>query len=154
MTTTRAPAAIDALVSRFTAVQGESWKTYDGAHITDDFTDAVFVGYDGDPESSFQSIVGHGQQWAGLGLLRRSEEFSVVCGIAVLVGDENGQKAARDKAAQILEAIGEEIRRDPSLGLPSPFVASLRPNEWFTEPTNRGTQVRIPFFVDIQISRV
>lgn len=154
MTTSRVPATIDALVTIFKAAQGDTWKTYDGPPVTGDFTDAVFVGYDANPDSEFQSVANHVQAWAGLGKGARSETFSVVCGISVLVGDENGQKPARDKAYLILEALGAALRTDPSLGQPPPFVASLMPNEMFTESTTSGFEVRIPFSVDIQISRV
>lgn len=151
MAETRVPDAIDALVQAFTAA---GLKVWDGPVISGDFASAVFVGYDANPDGEFQAVIDHSQTWAGLGQRARKESFAIVCALVVLIGNEDTMSSARHAAYAMLTTVGDVIRVDPSLGQPPPFVASLRPNELYTEPTEHGMQVRIPFFIDVEISRV
>lgn len=145
------PSTIDAIVSAFQAAGLTVW---DGPVVTGDFSDAVFVGYDANPDAEFQAVTAHVQEWAGLGAKRRKETFTVVCAVVVLLGTGETVKVARDKAYSLLETVGATLRTDPSVGQPPPFVTNLRPNDLFTEPTDQGWQVRIPFYIDVDIARV
>lgn len=150
MTTSHIPAAIDAIVAKLIAA---GLKVWDGPVITGDFSPAVFIGYDGNPEGDFRSVVGT-QDWAGLGAKRRSENFSIV-GAAVALTGENTTKTGRDAVYALLDVVGVTLRADPSLGLTElPLVAGLKPAELYTEPTENGLQCRWVFAVDVEISRV
>lgn len=151
MTTSHIPAAIDAIVSSFTAA---GLTVFDGPVITGDFQAAVFVGYDGAADSSDYKAVAGTQDWASLGAKRRSEAFSVICAAVALTG-ETDTKTGRDAVYALLDIVGTTLRTDPSLGLNSPpFVAELKPVDLFTEPTENGLQCRWVFTIDITISRV
>lgn len=150
MTPSHIPAAIDAIVAKLTAA---GLKVWDGPVVTGDFSPAVFVGYDGNPDGEFRSVAGS-QDWVGLGAKRRSEIFSIVCAAVALTG-ENTTKTGRDAVYALLDVVGTTLRADPSLGLTElPFVAGLKPAELFTEPTENGLQCRWVFTIDVEISRV
>jgi hypothetical protein len=150
VTTSRIPAAVDALIASFTAA---GLKVWDGPVVTDDFAPAVFVGYDGNPDGTFEAVTGT-QDWAALGAKRRSETFSVICAAVALSGG-TATKPGRDAVYALLDIVGTTLRADPSLGLGTPpFVAELKPVALFTEPTSNGLQCRWVFTIDISISRV
>ncbi len=150
MTTSRIPAAIDAIVASLTAAGLLVW---DGPVVTQNFKSAVFIGYDGaEDNSDYKSVVGT-QDWAALGAKRRSEKFSITCAAVALWGGTD-TKTGRDMAYALLDTVGTTLRADPSLGQPPPFVAELRPSELFTEPTDNGLQCRWVFTIDVTISRV
>lgn len=143
------PTTVDAVLARLESVV----KTWDGPVVSGDFDDAVFVGYDGDPDGEFQAIANHVQSWASLGAKKRNESFSIICAVCVLLGDDI-VKVARDKGYAMLAQVEDALRADPSVGQLSPFVASIKPSVAFTEPTENGMQVRIPFTIDVEIARV
>jgi hypothetical protein len=150
MTTSHIPAAIDAIVA---SLKTAGLTVWDGPVVTGDFSPAVFVGYDGNPEGEFRSVAGT-QDWAGLGAKRRSEVFSIACAAVALTGEAD-TKTGRDAVYALLDTVGTVLRADPSLGLNSPpFVAELKPLDLFTEPTENGLQCRWVFTIDISISRV
>lgn len=150
MTTSHIPAAIDAVVASLSAA---GLKVWDGPVVTEDFTAAVFIGYDAAADNSdYKSVVGT-QDWAALGAKRRSETFSIICAAVALWGGAD-TKTGRDMVYALVDTVGTTLRADPSLGLPPPFVAELRPSELFTEPTDNGLQCRWVFTIDVTISRV
>src|SRR5687768_4215310 len=83
----RAPAALFTVHELFTqALTGMDVDAYIGPYASGDPDDAVFVGYDGDPDGDMEAIV-HTQGWAGaLGAKARNEEFSIRCCILNLSG--------------------------------------------------------------------
>jgi hypothetical protein len=151
VTESRLPAAIDYLVTTFTAstaLQGLSMGIADGPIVSDDFRDYVFVGFDaaGTEGSDFRSasVV---QKWASaIGQKKRDEDSQIVCSIVVTVG-QAGWKPARDKAYAALEAIGVLLRADPSLGMASPSVAELWPGDLYQIPSENGWQAVLQFVV-------
>lgn len=149
MVQSRVPAAIDAIVEAFTAAE---LKTWDGPILTEDYGDAVWVGYDGDPEGDFMSAETT-QEWASLGANRRSETSSIICAAMATRGDDNA-RSARAAVAALIESAGAALRSDPSLGQSPPFVAGLLPGNLFVVPTAQGFEARQVFYVRISIARV
>lgn len=153
-TETRYPAAIDALVAALkTAFNGQPVNVWDGPIVTGDFSNAVYIGYDADPEAAEFIAVNSLQSWAGLGAKRRDEELDIIC--AVLVGfaaDENVWKPTRDATFAILDTVGQTLRANPSLSQTPPFVAELGQNYRYSqEPgVNDNWQARIVFGVHIK----
>lgn len=150
MGTSTVPATLTAILA---TLQATGATVYDGPVVTDDVQDAIWIGYDGDPGGTFESIINHLQSWAGLGKRARNETFSIVCAVTVLLGNDD-TASARAKAYTMLGTVETSLRADPSLAQPPPFVAEIEPNSLLTEPTSDGFQVRIPFFIHITIARV
>jgi hypothetical protein len=149
MAQTRVFAAIDAIVAALTAA---GLKVWDGPIITDDYGDAIWVGYDGDPDGDFLSAETT-QEWANLGATRRSETSSIICCAMATRGDE-AARAARQAVSALVETAGSALRADPSLGQPQPFVAGLMPGNLYVVPTEQGVEARQVFSVRITIARV
>lgn len=145
MATSRVPATIDALAASWTAA---GLKTWDGAVVTGDYTDAVYLGYDGDPQGDFLTVEPD-QNWAGIGAKKRDEEFAIICAAVALLGGGT-TKTARDTVFAMLATVENELRADPSLGQPPPFVAEYKGGPIFTEPGPDGYQVRAVFSVHVK----
>ncbi len=152
MSASRVPATIDALVTRWAAAMvtaDASVQVWDGPVVTGDPSDAVFVGYDGDPDGDMQSATAE-QDWAGLGAKQRTERFTVTCAAVALIGSGD-VKTGRDRAFLIFEVAAANVRADPSLGqTPTPFVAAVTGPQLFTDPTDRGLQARVVFGVSVE----
>lgn len=145
MSTSRVPATIDALVA---ALTGAGVTTWDGAVVSGDFENAVYVGYDGDPDGDFKTVV-MDQEWAGLGARARTETFDIICCAYVLSGAAD-TKSVRDTVYGLLATAETTLRANPSLGQASTFVAAIKPQELFTWPTTGGVQGRLVFHVHVQ----
>lgn len=148
MATSRIPATIDAIIAKFTTAGA---TVLDGPTITADYSDALFVGYDGDPDGDYVSVDEIATEWQGLGAKTRSEEFDVVCAAVALVGDAvDGVKTARNQVFALLALAENALRSDPSLGQAPPFVAEVQPGLVFIEPAESGYQVRVPFSIHVE----
>lgn len=145
MVESRVPLAIDAIVTVLTAA---GLKVWDGPVITDDYADAVYIGYDGDPEGE-QRAAAVEQKWSGLGQRKRDEDSQIIGAVVVSTGDA-GWKAARDKAYTMLGVVGQSLRADPSLGLSSPSIAELWPAGYYQEAGPSGLQARLVFAIHHQ----
>lgn len=153
MAESRLPAAIDYLVGVFTnssALQALNVVTWDGPPVSEDYRDAVFVGYDagGTDSSEFQAAT-IAQKWAGIGQRKRDEETQITCAVVVTMGDP-GWKPVRDRAFAILEAVGQILRADPSLGLTPPAdysIAEMWPGDYFQIAEENGWQAVLQFVV-------
>jgi len=146
MVESRVPQAIDAVC---TMCKNAGLPVFDGPVITGDANrSALFIGYDGGgEEGSDFNATDTTQAWAGIGLRRRNEDYSIVCSIIVFTGDTGSWKNARDAAFGLLDQVGELLRATPSLGLSSPSTAELMPGAYFQEPGPRGYQARIVFTI-------
>lgn len=140
----RVPATINALVALWTATGA---NVFDGPPLTEDYSDAVFVGYDGDPDGDFE-MGDDDSDWAGLGALRRNETFDIVCSVVTLVG-ENDIQLVRENAYALYKLVSDALRADPSLGQTPPFTAELKGGPIFTEPSGDGWQCRKVFRVHV-----
>jgi hypothetical protein len=114
------PALIDALVTAATdALPGV--QVYDGFGVSDDPGDFLMVGVD-DPDSTDKASSGSSEQdWHGTGVeADRDEIGDITCVALSWNGDgPQGQKAARDGAFTIAEAVSTLCRANPSLGVPA-----------------------------------
>lgn len=145
MADSRVPATIDALKTTWDATGAKVW---DGPVITGDYSDCIFVGYDGDPEGDMQAVDGD-SEWAGLGAKARDEDFDVICAVVALVGDQ-GIKTVRDNAYAQLKKAADAVRADPSLGQAPPFVASVKGGSLFYDNLESGLQARLVFRVHVE----
>lgn len=151
MARSRAPATIAALSGLITPSLPAAVNLYRGPVVTGDPTDAIFLGYDGDPGGWFETVINHTQTWAGIGNRAREEIFDVVCSAVVL---NNDIAAAQIKAYDMMGTVEDVVRADPSLGLGPPTVSAMFRSEinapkLFTEPTDTGIQTRLVFHVHV-----
>lgn len=147
---TRMAAAIDVLYDRWTAANLGA-KVWDGPIVSGDYGDAIYIGYDADPEGEAQAASIE-QEWAGVGTnRRRNESLDITCAAVVLVGASDERwKTARDRVTALIDGLGANLRADPSLGQSPPFRAELMPGDYFQESTDAGHQARQLFTVHIE----
>lgn len=136
-----------------------SVDVYLGPLINGDPDDAVFVGYDGDPEGAF-AMTQHTQEWRTLGQRRRDEQFDVFCCVLTMSGrtDGPGVLDAVERLYGIYSVCADAVHADPSLGLgpgsahnAPVFKASVRGFQTYipTEP-DRGAIPRVQFSVHVE----
>lgn len=149
MSSSRVPASVDGVV---TALAGASlsFPVYDGPVLAGEFTDAVFIGYDGDPLGERRAVSATAD-WAGIGAKKRNELIDVLCA-AVAVSGDGIPKDARNRAYAVLGAVETVLRTDPSLAqTPTPFVASITTHELFWDwLETAGLQARLTFTIHIE----
>jgi hypothetical protein len=145
MSETRLDDTILALVALWTAA---GIDTVDGAFVSGDIGDRLFVGYDGDPDGDFQ-VADLDSEWAGLGARKRDETFDVVCAAVTRSGFRLASEA-RAAANAIYQTASAALRGNPGLGMPPPFVAAPQPQGLFTPPTSSGVQGRLVFNVHVE----
>lgn len=113
MSTSRTPAVIDALVTLCAAAPTLVGVTVVDGPFTTNLADpdVLFVGDTarGDPAANAQ------QTWAGLGAQRRDQIVEVVL-TAVSRAGETVMKPRRDRAYEIVAAVEDAMRADPTLG--------------------------------------
>lgn len=149
MAESRVPDAIDNLVALFEAAPALAGVTVvDGPIVTNDpLREAIFVGYDGDPDGEGQAV-DFGQEWASIGQLAKDETFSVTCAVVVWRGSTK-VRPVRVRAYELMAAVGVVLRTDPSLGLPPPTVVALASGSLFQAQRQSGLECRIPFQVAV-----
>lgn len=115
------PVLIDALVTQATAALSDA-NVYDGYGVTSDPGSYLMVGVD-DPDSASRApSMSQSQTMATAGTPRsRTETGTIPNVIYCWNGDgATGQKAARDAAYGVAEALATILRADPSLGITAP----------------------------------
>lgn len=149
-TTSRAPAVIDALVDFFEAAPAlADAKIVDGPPVTSaSLKNAVYVGYDGDEAGEGQAA-DVSQTWASIGQKARNETITVTCAVVVWRGNTK-VRPVRVLAYDLLAAVEESLRADPSLGLPPPTVAAWASGQLYQSQRDTGIECRIPFQVSVQ----
>lgn len=151
MATSRAPAAVDALIAAWTTAPTLSTvPVIDGPIIPATFSDCLFVGFDGDFYGPRRSVHTE-QEWVGLGAKRRTETINIPCA-AVAIHNDEVAKPARDRAFAIFATAETVLRTDPSLGQsPTPFIAAVTvPEMWWDWTDGEGVQARLTFTVTIE----
>lgn len=137
---------------------GRTVDVYTGPLVNGDPDDAVFIGYDGDPEGAF-AMTQHTQNWRTLGTRARDEEFDIFCCVLTMNGSTDGQGLvdAIDRLYGIYTVCADTVHNDPGLGLGpgsdhnAPyFQASVRGYSTFipTDP-ERGAIPRVQFSVHV-----
>lgn len=144
----RVPATLDRLYEVAQASVTAPTLAFRGPFITGDPSNALFVGYDGDPAGDFRAV-NVVSSWAGLGARARDEEFDVFCAVTVLSGD-NDIPGATTAAYAIYYAFENALRADPDLNQGPPFTAGVNTGELFTMPHPAGLQVRLGFTVHVK----
>jgi hypothetical protein len=115
--TTAIPALIDALVAQANTSLADNILVLDGFGVTADPAEQyLFIGVD-DVDSMDQAFsASAAQEWAHANYTARDEEGYVVCAAGAWNGDGD-QKAARDDAFAIVNAMETALRANPSLGV-------------------------------------
>lgn len=107
------PALIDALVDAAETALPDA-LVLDGLGVTDDPGDYLMIGVD-DPDADGGAFSASGrQQWANANHTTRDESGEVTCAAYSWNGNGN-QKAARDAAFTMVEALASACRTNPSL---------------------------------------
>lgn len=147
---TRLAAAIDALYDALIAAD-LGVDVWDGPIVSGNSGDTIHLGYDADPEGDAKAGEVE-QEWAGVGVTRkRNDSIDIICAAVVLLGNSDTRwKAPRDRAVALIDAVGQVLRADPSLGQAPPFRAELMPGEYFQENGPSGYQARFVFTVHIE----
>ena len=149
-TTSRAPDVIDALVALFAAAPALTGvKVIDGPPVTGDpLHEAVYIGYDGDPDGDGQAV-DFAQEWGAIGQKSKNETFTVTCAVVVWKGGTL-VRPIRARAFELLATVEDLLRGDPSLGMPPPTVVALAAGSCVQSQRASGLEVRIPFQIAVQ----
>lgn len=154
----RAPASLIAVHQLFhealTDEYGDEVDAYLGPYPSGDPDDAVFVGYDGNPEGDLEAVV-HRQSWAGaVGQGRRDEQFDIRCCVLNLAGansvDAIGQAIMR--VYGIFGVLARALHTDPHLGLGvHPYRAEITgPSSYLPPGSQAGIEARVTFDVHVE----
>jgi len=151
-TTSRIPAAIDALVSKLTTAIGTTTNVVDGPPLSWDTValaqDAVtesrflFIGADPADDVSAQGV----QDFNAAGAVSRDEQFEITCTAFVWGGDQV-MKTRRDEAFAIVASVEQTIRSDPSLGAAVLYSRVSAINSLDQRQTEDGTDATVTFTV-------
>jgi len=116
------PALIDALVTQSRTALGSTAAVYDGYGASADPGNYLMVGVDDPDQAQPAPSMSESQAMATLGTPRSRDEEGSIPNVAYCWnGDgENGQKAARDAAYAIVEAVAALLRTDPTMGVGQP----------------------------------
>jgi len=139
------PAAIDALVATFTAMNLADVSVTDGPALTDvDTIGLLTVGYSAEGSDLAASAQTASE---GLGGGRNRESYDVYCSASVLTGDED-QKVTRDKALSMYSSACEAVHADPTLG---GVVMRATPGDFtlHQSATTRGRATTVQFAVSV-----
>ena len=159
VTTSRYGTVVDALVAACHAlpVFADPARVYDGPFVAGDtnWTNAVFVGFDGDwretaAGSSGTFEAGEGvQSYEYVGNTSVLEQIEVRC-VAESWGGEPTLKTYRDQALAMWAGIAAMIRADPTLGIDGSTIASVSDYTINYDYDADGNAVcRIPFTVHV-----
>lgn len=146
MATSRYFDATDTVVSLLRAAGLTVW---DGPVVTGDFSDAVFVGFDGDLATGDSLAAEMNQDWEGIGARSRKEDLRITCAAIGSAGDAD-IKIARDKAKAVLAVVETTLRANVDLGFPSPSWCGVVPIAAHQESYADGNLVRIVFQIVIR----
>lgn len=144
MTTSRIPATIDALVSRWTAAAALAGvAVLDGPPTIDLPTDFLTVGW-----SPYADVAVDGTQaFAAIGgNAPRDEDFTIACYADSYTGDTD-PSARRSRVYQLVAAAESDLRTDPTLGGVLTLWAEIVAQTLHQEQTDRGLVVGVTFHV-------
>lgn len=145
--TSRIPDTLKALLTLLKPAMAPL-PVYYGPPVTQDVSNCLFIAFDGNPEGTYQGVVGD-SVWAGLGAKARDENFQVICCIYVITGDDDNE-VATERAFTLLGNVETALRADPSLGQAPPFVAGVDLPELYVEPGPYGIQIRLTFRISVK----
>lgn len=154
MAASRVPATIRRLHEVWTAAfaADKTVNVWLGQVATGDPTDALWVGWDADPDGDDQMAQAR-TKWAGLGAKRRDEDIGIVCALTVLQGvgsDAGGVLLAVDRVFAVHTTAEDALRADPSMGQGPPYVAAVSTGDLFMHPQPEiGLLARLVFTVTV-----
>jgi hypothetical protein len=148
-TTSRIPAAVDALVALWKAAPGLAGVSVLDGPPTVDQSDAdyLYVGY----QFGGDAAVEMSQDFASAGARRRDETFDVLCQVDSFTGDTD-TSARRGRAFELLAAVEDSLRATaaaptaPTLG-GAVLWAHLTQAQLVQRFTDQGVQVGVAFRV-------
>lgn len=151
-TTSRIPAATDALLAALTTAVGATTNVIDGPPLSwDNVTaaaDAVtenrwlFVGATLDTDTSADGT----QDFNAAGAVSRDELFTIYCTALVWDGDQT-MKTRRDDAFGLVAACEQTIRTDPTLNAAVLYSRMAGVTSAAQRQTDRGTDCTVTFTV-------
>ena len=122
---------IDAMVADFAALPAlAAVNVCDGAPTTNDLGAYLFVGV-GNPDTTSGTGASGVQSWPTLGFCERDDEGDLFLAAYADTGDAD-QKAARDAAVAVMEAVQDRVRAAPTLSVP--HVMSLSFSDYSYRP--------------------
>lgn len=143
------PVVVDAILAAVRTLAPDGVAVYDGPFVTSDATEAIHVGYDADPEGSFDAGTSE-QEWAGLGAKKRDETLQV-SGACVISQGDSDVKAARDGAYALLGHVEDAIHPFPAVGVSPPTWAGVTSHRLLYLPDpNVGLQAVITWVITIR----
>ena len=141
MSTSRIPAAIDALVSIFAAALSDV-QILDGPPNVNLASDFVTVGWSPYADTAVDAQ----QQFVSLGTQRREEDFTIACYADSYSGD-TGASARRARVFQLVGAAETALRADATLGGVLTLWAEMGDTTLHQEIDDRGLVVGVTFHV-------
>ncbi|MER5912319.1 hypothetical protein ABT124_17945 [Streptomyces sp. NPDC001982] len=155
MATSRVPAAIDVLVTRWTALPALSGVLVLDGPTVDDLTkvhDLIFVGWQPNNENGL--AVEMAQEFAHIGGYTRNERFDVLCFAEAWTGDFD-IKARRARAFELFAACENDLRASlaspaaPNLG-GAVLFSGITQGQLLQQQTDKGATVGIAFRVSCE----
>ncbi|MGP4088550.1 hypothetical protein [Streptomyces sp. KR55] len=152
MATSRIPAAIDALVARWTALPALAGVLVLDGPTTTDLTkvqDLVYVGWQPNAENGI--AVEMQQDFAHIGGYTRDERFDILCFAESWTGDFD-IKARRTRSFELFAACENDLRASganpaaPNLG-GAVLFSGITQASLFQQQTDKGAQVGVAFRV-------
>lgn len=149
-------ATVDSAVVHVGGSPGLDYTVMDGPPAGEGYPEnAVFLGWDGDPEGDYEAALMQ-QQWAGsIGANRRDETVEIPGSVIVHYGDGDRWKPARDRTLLIHTDIETKLRAAADLGLGvngvrQYIVAEFKPTAAYQEPAgDSGYWFRTVFAVSV-----
>jgi hypothetical protein len=128
ITTSRIGVVTDALVTALKASPtfADPARVYDGPQTAGDtmWTQAVYVGFDGEWANNIYAAVDLRQDLNYLGNTSMFEEFDIWCVAEAWAGDVN-TKTARDQCLAMFAGVQTVLRTDPTLGVDGSTITGL-----------------------------
>jgi hypothetical protein len=143
----RMPEAVDAVIGAIGLAT--ALPVRDGPVLTADPGDAIYIGYNGNPEDEGEAGTSQ-QEWAGLGAKKRDENLTITGAVVCSNGDGDA-KVARDAAYAQLALIEGAIHPSPSLGMSAPTWMGVTSHRLvYVLDEQVGLQAWLPFVISVR----
>jgi hypothetical protein len=145
----KVPVVLPALLTLVRAAPLTAVQIYDGPFATGDPSDAIHIGYDGDPDSDTEAVTSD-QAWAGLGAKSRDETITITSAVYLLNGAAD-VATARARGYELLAAVEEAIHPLPAMGLTPPTWAGVTNSSLIYIPTaTAGLELWLRFWITVR----
>lgn len=141
------PEAVDAVIGA--VALATTLPVYDGPVPTGDPGNAIYIGYNGNPEDEGEAGTSQ-QEWAGLGAKKRDENLTITGAIVITNGDGNA-KIARDAAYVQLALVEGAIHPSPAVGMSAPTWMGVTSHRLvYVLDEQVGLQAWLPFVISVR----